>query len=215
MAAIAGHRLTLDPMGRNIPAKFGSNRPSGFGEEAWNVKSLQTTDDRLQTTDNRRRTPSDGNSSHGHADIIYDTAIVTSLLFRKSFNCKYNPRMDYVFCLLTLKSSEKWWSPLFGATCNFNDQILIEYPTGTKNSNFVEDHPRNIPAKFGSNRPSGFGKEAWNSEPLGPKFYIGLRMQWKIIKTQYTAFSRTGNVISSPGPKVQVNYCGPSKEHSC
>ena len=38
----------------------------------------------------------------------------------------------------------------------------IEYPTGTKNSNFVEDHPRNIPAKFGSNRPSGFGEEAWN-----------------------------------------------------
>ena len=36
---------------RNIPAKFGSNRPSGFGEEAWNV--------------NRRRTPSDGNSSPG------------------------------------------------------------------------------------------------------------------------------------------------------
>jgi cyclopropane fatty-acyl-phospholipid synthase-like methyltransferase len=50
MAATAGHRLTLDPMGkysnaffsettnmihpRNIPAKFGSNRPSGFGEEA-------------------------------------------------------------------------------------------------------------------------------------------------------------------------------------
>jgi hypothetical protein len=28
-----------------LPAKFGSNRPSGFGEEAWNVKSLQTTDD--------------------------------------------------------------------------------------------------------------------------------------------------------------------------
>ena len=38
----------------------------------------------------------------------------------------------------------------------------IEYPTGTKNSNFVEDHPMNIPAKFGSNRPSGFGEEAWN-----------------------------------------------------
>jgi hypothetical protein len=32
----------------------------------------------------------------------------------------------------------------------------IEYPTGTKNSIFVEDHPRNIPAKFGSNRPCGF-----------------------------------------------------------
>jgi hypothetical protein len=36
----------------------------------------------------------------------------------------------------------------------------IEYPTGTKNSNFVEDHPRNIPAKFGCNWPSGFGDEA-------------------------------------------------------
>jgi hypothetical protein len=28
--------------------KFGSNRPSGFGEEAWNVKSLQKTDDGRQ-----------------------------------------------------------------------------------------------------------------------------------------------------------------------
>jgi hypothetical protein len=36
----------------------------------------------------------------------------------------------------------------------------VEYPTGKKNSNFVEDHPRNIPAKFGSNWPSGFGEEA-------------------------------------------------------
>jgi hypothetical protein len=42
----------------------------------------------------------------------------------KSFNCRYNPKMDYAFCLLTLKSYEKWRSPLFGATCNFNDQIL-------------------------------------------------------------------------------------------
>ena len=42
----------------------------------------------------------------------------------------------------------------------------IEYPTGTKNSNFVEDHPRNIPAKFGSNRPRGFGEEAWNVKSL-------------------------------------------------
>jgi hypothetical protein len=36
----------------------------------------------------------------------------------------------------------------------------VEYPTETKNSNFVEDHPRNIPAKFGSNWPSGFREEA-------------------------------------------------------
>jgi hypothetical protein len=51
--------------------------------------------------------------------------------------------------------------------CNFSqsEHIIgpgshVEYPTGTKNSNFVEDHPRNIPAKFGSNWPSGFGEEA-------------------------------------------------------
>ena len=43
-----------------------------------------------------------------NADIIHDTAIVTSWLFRKSFNCRYNLRMDYVPCLLTLQSSEKW-----------------------------------------------------------------------------------------------------------
>ena len=42
----------------------------------------------------------------------------------------------------------------------------IEYLTRTKNSNFVEDHPRNIPAKVGSNRPSGFGEEAWNVKGL-------------------------------------------------
>ena len=58
-----------------------------------------------------------------NADIIDDTDIVTSRLFRKSFNCRYNPRMDYAFCLLTLESSEQWRSP-FCATCNFNDQIL-------------------------------------------------------------------------------------------
>jgi hypothetical protein len=42
----------------------------------------------------------------------------------------------------------------------------VKYPTGTKNRNFVEDHPRNIPAKFGSNWPSGFGEEAWNVKSL-------------------------------------------------
>ena len=42
----------------------------------------------------------------------------------------------------------------------------VEYPTGTKNRNFVEDHLRNIPAKFGSNWPSGFGEEAWNVKSL-------------------------------------------------
>ena len=56
--------------------------------------------------------------------LIYDTDIVTTRLFWMNFNCRYNPRMDYSFCLLTLKSSTKWRSPLFGATCNFNHQIL-------------------------------------------------------------------------------------------
>jgi hypothetical protein len=62
----------------------------------------------------------DFKGKHTNHSTIYDTACVTSWLFRKSFNC----RMDYAFCLLTLKSYEKWRSPLFGATCNFNDQIL-------------------------------------------------------------------------------------------
>jgi hypothetical protein len=59
-----------------------------------------------------------------NAAIIYDAACTTSWLFRKSFNCRYNPKIDYAFCLLTLKIYEKWRFPLFGATCNFNDQIL-------------------------------------------------------------------------------------------
>jgi hypothetical protein len=42
----------------------------------------------------------------------------------------------------------------------------VEYPTGTKNRHFVEDYPRNIPPKFGSNWPSGFGEEAWNLTSL-------------------------------------------------
>jgi hypothetical protein len=42
----------------------------------------------------------------------------------------------------------------------FHHLASVVYPTGTKNSNFVENHPRKIPAKFGSNRPSGFGEEA-------------------------------------------------------
>jgi hypothetical protein len=39
-------------------------------------------------------------------------------------------------------------------------KIFFSETNELKNSNFVEDHPRNIPAKFGSNRPSGFGEEA-------------------------------------------------------
>ena len=54
-----------------------------------------------------------------NADKIYDTAIVTSRLFRKSFNCRY-----YALCLLILKSSEKLRTPLFGVRGNFKRQIL-------------------------------------------------------------------------------------------
>ena len=60
-----------------------------------------------------------------NAAIIYETADMTSRLFWKSFNCRYNPRMNYVPCLITLQSSKKWRSPLFGATGNFNHQILL------------------------------------------------------------------------------------------
>ena len=36
--------------------------------------------------------------------LIYDTDIVMSRFIRKIFNCRYNPRLDDAFCLLTLKS---------------------------------------------------------------------------------------------------------------
>jgi hypothetical protein len=55
--------------------------------------------------------------------LFFNNKIATDQCW-KSFNCRYNPRMDYAFCLITLNSSEKWRSRLFGATCNFNDQIL-------------------------------------------------------------------------------------------
>jgi hypothetical protein len=60
-------------------------------------------------------------------------------------------------------------SPVFWCfCCILTDGFLVLdwWLTGTKNSNFVEDHPRNIPAKFGSNRPSGFGEKAWNVKSL-------------------------------------------------
>jgi hypothetical protein len=61
---------------------------------------------------------------------------------------------------LTLDPMGKCSNAFFSETTNMIKAKLFEYPTRTKNSNFVEDHPRNIPAKFGSNWPSGFGEEA-------------------------------------------------------
>ena len=53
----------------------------------------------------------------------------------------------------------------FNHTCVFvvsEKKAFEHFPIGSnvnKNRNFVEDHPRNIPAKFGSNWPSGFGEK--------------------------------------------------------
>jgi hypothetical protein len=47
------------------------------------------------------------------------------------------------------------WNVLYQVTVFYADR-----KSKMADSNFVEDHPRNIPAKFGSNRPSGFGEEA-------------------------------------------------------
>jgi hypothetical protein len=73
----------------------------------------------------------------------------------------------------------------------------IEYPTGTKNSNFVEDHPRNIPAKFGSSSLVKCKYIYVNIVVKNKKGYLGKQM-----------FSLpTITVFSSPGLKVHVNYC--------
>jgi hypothetical protein len=37
---------------------------------------------------------------------------------------RINSRMDYVFCLLHIEEFWKMAIYIFGATCNFNDQIL-------------------------------------------------------------------------------------------
>ena len=83
----------------------------------------------------------------------------------------------------------------------------IEYPTGTKNSNFVEDLPRNIPAKFGSNRPSGFGEEAWNVKSLQTTddgrqvmaiVHMDLWSRWtnkNYVNNPQTIFQKYSNVI--------------------
>ena len=68
----------------------------------------------------------------------------------------------------------------------------VEYPTGTKNRKPVEDHPRKIPAKFGSNWPSGFG-EVLNVKSL----------QTTDDGRQVMAIVHLDQ--SSPGPLVQVN----------
>ena len=95
----------------------------------------------------------------------------------------------------------------------------IEYPTGTKNSNFVEDHPRNIPAKFGSNRPSGFGEEAWNVKSLqttddGPRTTDDGRQVMAIVHldlwSRWTKYEKvngwtTDNGNTSHGPLGQVS----------
>jgi hypothetical protein len=65
---------------------------------------------------------------------------------------------------LTLDPMGKCSNAFFSET-TYTEHIIgpgshVEYPTGTKNRQFVEGHPRNIPAKFGSNWPSGFGEEA-------------------------------------------------------
>jgi hypothetical protein len=60
----------------------------------------------------------------------------------------------------SLFSEKKIFEISANQSISLNPGSHVEYPTGTKNSNFVEDHPRNIPAKCGSNQPSGFGEDA-------------------------------------------------------
>jgi hypothetical protein len=79
----------------------------------------------------------------------------------------------------------------------------VEYPTGTKNSNFVEDHPRNISAKFGSNWPSVFGEDE-----IQVKFDLLRYVTFLISELCRGCHGRVRMVVfSSPEPKVQVNYC--------
>ena len=76
----------------------------------------------------------------------------------------------------------------------------IEYPIRTKNSNFVEDHPRNIPAKFGSNRPCGFGEEAWDVKSLQTTDY-GRQVMAIVHLDLWSRWTNKGGDIILPNKK--------------
>jgi hypothetical protein len=87
----------------------------------------------------------------------------------------------------------------------------VEYSTGTKNRNFVEDHPMNIPAKFGSNWPSGFGEEAWNVKSLQTtddgrqvKAIVHLWSRW--TKKSGNIEHRQGNMNPYPLWRSRITY---------
>jgi hypothetical protein len=66
----------------------------------------------------------------------------------------------YVFCWGSVSSlvSEK---KIFENSANQSILLALAAILNIRlERNFVEDHPRNMPAKFGSNRPSGFREEA-------------------------------------------------------
>ena len=86
----------------------------------------------------------------------------------------------------------------------------VEYPTGTKNSNFVEDHPRNIPAKFGSNWPSGFGEEAWNVKSL--QTTDDGRQVMGELKSYGTDKLRWEEAKAEEEEKIRLKQCLPSFE---
>jgi hypothetical protein len=132
MAAIAGRRLTLDPMGKCSNAFFSETTNMIKAKLYMNV----------------------------HWTVLYNLRVFCSdMKFKMAATAGLS---------LTLNPMGK----MFQNASSLNplgqlkpEHIIgpgshIEYPTGTKNSKFVEDHPRNISAKFGSNRPSGFGEEA-------------------------------------------------------
>jgi hypothetical protein len=125
------------------------------------------------------------------------------------FNCRYNPRMDYAFYLLTLKSSEKWRSSLFGATCNFNDQIL---PYGILFLTFINTNVFHLlPFKFSRNKflnnrilsrennEMGYWLVIWWISQISCKYW-NLKESWKMIiwelmAWQYDHFSLKENAM--------------------
>jgi hypothetical protein len=127
-----------------IPGQFGFNCPSGFREEAfWNIFPIGS---------NAKLSPAVAAILNfiSEQNLVKDIPMIIHLQF--GFSQFISFRED----LWNFSQSEHIIGP----------GSHVEYPTGTKNSNFVEDHPRNIPAKFGSNWPSGFGEEAWNVKSL-------------------------------------------------
>ena len=112
---------------RNIPAKFGSNWPSGFGKEAWNVKSLQTTDD-------GRQVMAIVHLDHfGPGELIKMFAL--PIFYFLSFFCNrryFSGSTEESFCMIFIQNFLTWLHQIFNIFWSFTGNIQLILKLGNR-----------------------------------------------------------------------------------